>query len=381
MDLCLSARLPRRASAPPFIARITDDLRSGPGNPGMLDVAGAPAQAVLRDAPVEGIDGFLDDRQVSSVLPLPSELDYLKTGDVLRINPAGGEVRVLYRRGSPHNVLFITERCQSRCLMCSQPPRDVDDRHHLDDLLCAVPLMDPAVTPELCITGGEPMLAGERIFTLVKSVKDHLPRTALHMLSNGRLFRRSELARGLAAVRHPDLMVGVPLYSDVARRHDFVVQSEGAYDETIRGLLNLARVGVRIELRVVIHRQSYRRLGALARFITRNLPFVSQTVLMGLEITGFTRTNLEALWIDPADYQPELVEAVGMLKTARQRVMIYNHPLCLLPETLWPFARRSISDWKNVYLPPCERCSQQAHCGGFFVSSSLRHSTNLRPLI
>ena len=174
-------------------------------------------------------------------------------------------------------------------------------------------------------------------------------------------------------------MVGVPLYSDVARRHDFVVQADGAYDETIRGLLNLACVGVRIELRVVVHRQTVARLSHLARFIARNLPFVSQTVFMGLEITGYTRSNLEALWIDPADYQDELTEAVEELAAARQRVMVYNHPLCLLPPALWPFARRSISDWKNVYLSPCQPCARRAECGGFFASAVHRHSAHLRP--
>ena len=369
MDLRLSARLPHRAAVAPVVARIARDRRTAPGGACWLDLGENPLEAVLRDAA----------SAETSPYELPPALGYLKAGDILRVNPAGGEVRVLYRRGSPHNVLFVTERCNSRCLMCSQPPRDVDDRHLLDGLLRVIPLMDPQATPELCITGGEPMLAGEGVFALVQMARDHLPRTALHMLSNGRLFRRLGLASGLAAVRHPDLMVGIPLYSDVARRHDFVVQADGAYDETLRGLLNLARVGVRVELRVVIHRQSYRRLGALARFIARNLPFVSQTVFMGLEITGFTRSNLEALWIDPADYQAELGEAVETLAAAKQRVMVYNHPLCLLPPALWPFARRSISDWKNVYLPPCQACARRQECGGFFASATLRHSAYLRP--
>ena len=369
MDLRLSARLPRRAAVAPVVARIARDGRTSPGSACWLDLGENPLEAVLRDAV----------SAETSPYELPPALCYLKAGDILRVNPAGGEARVLYRRGSPHNVLFVTERCNSRCLMCSQPPRDVDDRHLLDGLLRVIPLMDPQATPELCITGGEPMLAGESVFTLVQMVRDHLPRTALHMLSNGRLFRRLGLASGLAAVRHPDLMVGIPLYSDVARHHDFVVQADGAYDETLRGLLNLARVGVRVELRAVIHRQSYRRLGALARFIACNLPFVSQTVFMGLEITGYTRSNLEALWIDPVDYQAELGEAVETLAAAKQRVMVYNHPLCLLPHVLWPFARRSISDWKNVYLPPCQACTRQDECGGFFASATLRHSAYLQP--
>ncbi len=40
---------------------------------------------------------------------------------------------------------------------------------------------------------------------------------------------------------------------------------------TIEGILNLKRCGVRVEIRVVIHRETYKRLPELARFIARNL--------------------------------------------------------------------------------------------------------------
>ena len=54
------------------------------------------------------------------------------------------------------------------------------------------------------------------------------PNTALHMLSNGRLFNYLTLCREIAAIDHPDLMIGIPLYSDIPHRHDFVVQADGA---------------------------------------------------------------------------------------------------------------------------------------------------------
>ena len=115
---------------------------------------------------------------------------------------------------------------------------------------------------------------------------------------------------------HPDLMFGIPIYSDFPDVHDYVVQADGAFDETVRGILNLKRRGLKVEIRVVIHKQTYERLPQLARFIVRNLTFVDQVVWMGLEMTGFTRANIDALWIDPVDYQPQLVEAVQTLAAA-----------------------------------------------------------------
>jgi His-Xaa-Ser system radical SAM maturase HxsC len=182
-------------------------------------------------------------------------------------------------------------------------------------------------------------------------------------------------------IGHPDIMLGVPLYSDVDSEHDYVVQARGAFEETVLGLHNLSRYDVPVEIRVVVHRQTYRRLPKLAEFITRNFPFAAHIALMGMEMYGFVNRNLEELWIDPHDYQSELYEATEALFTAGMRVSIYNHQLCVLDRRLWPFARKSISDWKNIYLGECAACSLREACGGLFQSAAKRHSAYIQPFV
>ena len=310
---------------------------------------------------------------------LPSGFEYLGRGDIVRLNPRSCDIRVLYRRTSRHNTLFTTERCNSRCVMCSQPPRDVDDDYLVADIVRMLPWMDKA-TPELGITGGEPTLLGHRLFEIVSAAKRELPNTALHLLSNGRKFADLPFAQSFADLAHPDLMVGIPLYADVASIHDYVVQAQGAFDETILGFLNLARVGIRIELRIVVHRDTYSRLPQLARYIARNLPFVEHVAFMGLEPTGFARTNIQALWIDPFDYRDELASAVEFLDSMQVTPRIYNHALCVLPESIRRYAVKSISDWKNTYLEPCTNCAARSDCGGFFTSGLNRHSVYINPI-
>jgi len=247
-------------------------------------------------------------------------------------------------------------------------------------VLEALPLIDRGAA-EIGFTGGEPTLLGSRFVQLVQATGSHLPKTALHVLSNGRLFAQGSLARDLAAVRHHDLMIGIPVYADLAHVHDHVVQADGAFDETIRGILALKQHGLRVEVRVVLQAQTIPRLTALARFLTRNLLFVDHVALMGLEITGFARANLDRIWIDPADYQAELAEAVGILDRAGMSVSIFNSQLCVLEPSLWPFARRSISDWKNEYMPECEGCEAKGMCGGFFSSAKYQYSRAIRPIL
>jgi His-Xaa-Ser system radical SAM maturase HxsC len=313
------------------------------------------------------------------VISLPASYSYLADGDIIRISPRDKSVRVLYRRTSQHNSFLLTERCNHYCLMCSQPPRDIDDSWIVEEILHTILLIDPA-TKEIGFTGGEPTLLGDDFFRILQACKNYLPRTGVHILSNGRRFMDAGFAGQYAAIGHLDMMVGIPLYSDVSYIHNYVVQAANAFDETIRGILNLKRLDQRVEIRVVLHKQTYRRLPQLAEFIARNLTFVDHVALMGLEITGFTRANMPELWIDPWDYRQELWAAVNLLDSYRINTSIYNHQLCVLDRRAWRFARKSISDWKNEYLPECTDCKEQQNCGGFFSSTIAKHSKHIKPV-
>ncbi len=309
---------------------------------------------------------------------LHSDFDYLAHGDIVRIDPMRGRLTTLYRRASRSNSFLVTERCDNYCVMCSQPPRETDDRWLVEELVRDVIPLVAKDTADIGITGGEPALLGESLVRLLDTMKQHLPHTAVHVLSNGRRFSDVAFARAIGNVRHSDVMFGIPLYSDLPEEHDYVVQRRGAFDETVRGILNLKRQGVRVEIRFVVHRETYQRLPMFARFVARNLLFVDHVALMGLELVGFGKTNADALWIDPIDYQAELATATKTLAQAGARVSVYNHALCVLPEEVRPYARKSISDWKNKYLDECVRCCRRDECGGFFASGVVRPSAGVR---
>ena len=296
------------------------------------------------------------------------------------MEPKIGFIRTLYRPDSDHNVIFATQRCNSNCLMCSQPPRDRDDTDPLTQRnLELIGLID---TPpkRLVITGGEPTLLGERLFKIITALRDKFPETYLHMLTNGRAFAWPVFAARLAELRHPDFVLGIPLYADDPSIHDYVVQAQGAFDQTVIGLHQLARYGLRIEIRVVLHAVTIPRLVHLAEYIYRNLTFVEHVALMGLENVGYAPRNMATLWIDPHTYQDELESAVEVLSSRGLNVSIYNHQLCVLKKSLWKFARKSISDWKNIYLPQCESCGVREDCGGFFQWATKVHSDFIHPL-
>ena len=312
-------------------------------------------------------------------IQLPERFDYLSADDVLRLSPSGERINVLWRHDSLQNSVLLTERCDHYCLMCSQPPKSANDDALLEDAFELVRLLPPH-TREIGFTGGEPTLYGDQLIKLLRLCRNLIPDAAVHVLSNGRRFSNLDFATSWANIANPNLMVGIPLYGAEPALHDYVVQSEGAFNTTVAGILNLAQLEQRIEIRVVVHKQTAPHLVEIADFISRNLPFVEQVALMGLETIGFARANLADVWIDPVEYQPELVEAVTLLDRKGVQTMIYNHPLCLIDRKIWPYTVRSISDWKNEYHPECLRCSVAHDCGGFFYSAKYRHSDNIQAI-
>jgi MoaA/NifB/PqqE/SkfB family radical SAM enzyme len=135
------------------------------------------------------------------------------------------------------------------------------------------------------------------------------------MLTNGRIFAWPTFASRLAALKHPDFVLGIPLYSDDSTIHDYVVQAKGAFDQTVLGFHQLARYGQRLEIRVVLHAITVPRLPQLAEYIYRNFTFAEHVALMGLENIGYAPRNMDELWIDPYDYQDQLESAVELLST------------------------------------------------------------------
>jgi len=326
---------------------------------------------------------FLTKRNIQSnsankpIIHSVETFDHLYEGDLVVINP-NGIINTLYRVSSNQNSILVTERCNSNCLMCSQPPKDRDDiSYHYDILKRLIPLI-PKDCKELGITGGEPTLMGELFFDLLKLISEELPNTEIHCLSNGRSFAWTNFANRLGSLNTDRLMLGIPVYSDSYQVHDHIVQSKDAFNQTILGLHNLAANSQRIEIRVVLHKLTIPRLTKLARYIYKNLPFVEHVAFMGLENQGYTPHNIDQLWIDPANYMVELSDSVEFLSSMGINVSIYNSQLCVVPQGLWKYCRKSISDWKNIYIEECTKCSLVQECGGLFASNELMHSKFLK---
>ncbi|WP_143273762.1 4Fe-4S cluster-binding domain-containing protein [Bradyrhizobium canariense] len=159
-------------------------------------VADWPSIFVIADSPID-LPGTFKGRLVA----VPPKYDYLADGDIIGFDHVSRKFRTLYRRNSAHNSFLVTERCNNYCLMCSQPPKDVDDRWILSEIKESLPLVDSA-TRALTFTGGETLSDWEDFIAVLKECRDHLPGTEIQVLTNGRAFADSR-KNVIAATRRP----------------------------------------------------------------------------------------------------------------------------------------------------------------------------------
>ncbi|WP_157879041.1 radical SAM protein [Pararhodospirillum photometricum] len=284
---------------------------------------------------------------------------------VLLVAPERGRVFRLIRPGPGRdNTLLLTEACDQACLFCAQPPRP---RHHAFwDLYRTAVRLAPAGAV-IGLTGGEPLLLKDSLFSWVLDCHAERPDLGFHLLTN---------AQGVTAADVPTLRAlagwvlwGVPLCGPDAASHDAMVRKAGAWDRLLESLDFLAQTGAAVELRTVLAAPTLVRLPRLADFVARHLPWVETWALMHMEAQGLARRFWESLAVAPEDAFDTLGPALSIAQTAGLPISLYNFPRCLVPEAWRPLAVASISDWKRAYGPECEACSERPGCSGFFASN------------
>lgn len=293
----------------------------------------------------------------------------LEDGDLIYIDLKHGFFEVSWRISSTSNSLLITELCNHRCVMCSQPPQDKDDldwRIKFDFIADQI----PNGSESFCITGGEPSLFLDKLVSPIqKLIANDIG--AVSILSNGALISRKRIKDFASLVDPSKILWCVPLYSYNPDMHDKIVGSKGAWFKTLEGLENLHEEGFPIQIRFIPLSDNQDQISEYIKFVSSSLSFVQQLVFMGLEVTGYAVDNLSSIKPDYECVFHELQAVEDLILGMRTRFNIFNIPLCNLPEKLWDFSVKSISDWKNAYEVECEGCSVKDSCGGFFTTSKV----------
>ncbi len=274
---------------------------------------------------------------------------------------------VYYDACAVDNALFITNRCNSNCVMCpvSSTTRKNSTVEPVENLL-KIASQIPTDAEHLTITGGEPFLLKKDIFRLFSYLKEHLNRTEYLLLTNGRVLADPEYFEHFRETFPENGIVGIPIHGYDAVTHDGITRAKGSFQQTMTGLKRLMGTKIRIELRIVVSRLNLDFIQRMAEMIAKELPGVYTVKFIGLEMLGNARLNRELVWVDYKTSFRAVQESIRYLVLHGINVGIYNYPLCCVDRSFWPLCERSITDYKVRYLPECDACRKKDACGGMF---------------
>lgn len=295
------------------------------------------------------------------------ELNKLQENDIVAISPSG-EVFLLWEHLSDNNLLFLTDYCNSNCIMCPQASSN-EPQNYYDEALRILTLIQGSPT-SICLSGGEPTFLPDKYLSIVSTIKNKFPDVYLQTLTNGKNFVDFNFTKDCVINSPRKTTYAIPLYSANSQVHNHMVGAKNSFQNTIKGIYNLYRFKQNIEIRIVITKHNFKTLPDIAHFIYWNLPFVHHVAFMGMEIHGNADKNFQQIWIEPTEYMSFLENAICFLDQRLINVSIYNLPHCLLPPNLHKYARDSISSWKKSYLPECTGCQFFNTCAGFFTTST-----------
>ena len=289
--------------------------------------------------------------------------------DAFSISSRGRAFRT-YSASSGDNLIFMTHKCNSNCVMCpeSDAERKLEDTQTPEDILELIRYM-PADTEHITISGGEPFLKGEVIFQVLQALKDNLPNTRYLLLTNGRALSYPPFLQKFIETCPPNMLVGIPLHGFNAGSHDSITRSPGGFHQTCRAIMGLIDAGIPVEIRIVVSRLNYSFMNEMADRIISDFPGASTVKIMGLEMLGNAAVNKESVWISyPYAFRASRA-AIDKLIAAGIDTALYNFPLCAVDRGYHMICKKSISPYKVRFPEKCKECVAKEDCGGIFAGT------------
>ena len=290
-------------------------------------------------------------------------------GDILFISKKG-LVRHLFKRGQSEIDLFLTNKCNSNCIMCPLPEtvRKKDNYGHFRWLTDFINIL-PSDIPYINVTGGEPTFEVEHFLTIMRLLKNKFHCSEFQLLTNGRSFSDSVFLKDAIENMPSHTRIAVPLHSCNEIVHDSITQSKGSFRQTDRGIRNLLSQRQKVELRIVVSKENLYTVRETVGYIADYYPGIFVVNFIAMEMMGNAIKNKDRLWIDYDEVFSIIRESIIYLVSKGIDTQLYNFPLCAVDKGFWPLAARSISDYKIRYKEACSDCSVKSLCGGFFSST------------
>ncbi|MFL6130184.1 MAG: radical SAM protein [Mycobacteriales bacterium] len=276
--------------------------------------------------------------------------------------------------------LHLTDLCNSRCSFCVVgSPLVRADSVRWEDVVAF--LVDNAGEgyESVNLHGGEPTIHPRLLDVLDMVQALGYPETQIQ--TNGRRLKDPAFVAELAA-RGVRLLV-ISLHGATAGLQDLLTQAAGGFDETIEGIRNAERAGLKVRTNTVVTNQNLGQLADIARLCAEL--GVDHVNISNLHPVGSGYFALDSMAPTMAELRGHLDPALAVLEDAAVTVTLEGFPLCVVT----PYEQLAVEDGTrqirmlyqgrvfddyDMFMdrecrehgPPCAPCPLRARCGGVY---------------
>jgi MoaA/NifB/PqqE/SkfB family radical SAM enzyme len=219
--------------------------------------------------------------------------------------------------------LQITRECNQRCLFCSNPPTGKSR-----SLSFFKKIIDSYIKKGykgIIFSGGEPTL-----YPHLPNLISYVSRKNIHcrIITNGQKIADPDYLLELtgSGLEH----ICLSIYSDDPAIQALLTENKDSLPHIKKALFNLKRSGITVDIVTVINKYNSGHLSRLARWITRDFPFVNHFVWNNLDPLMNRASSHPDTIPRLIDFELELHFAMTILRDMGKTFRVERVPLCYM---------------------------------------------------
>jgi MoaA/NifB/PqqE/SkfB family radical SAM enzyme len=266
--------------------------------------------------------------------------------------------------------LNVLDKCNNRCLMCTNPDRpwpawDGSFDYGYKAIIRRIEKVRKKVESDdsIYLSGGEPTLHPQ-FLEIFEYLTKNFPEQRIILLTNGRMFAYEDFTRKVLRI-NSNFEIDVSLQAPNSRICHKITKSQDSFRQAVKGLENLLFYKKKqiIGIRFVISRLSYKYIVQFLEMVKKQFPSIDRVVFLFWETEGQAIKNLKDVSISYEKVRPYLEKIHWPAKPLKD-IRFYHFPLCAIPKKFWPYVYRTLPANEVAFLKRCDKCYCKDYCLG-----------------
>jgi len=254
----------------------------------------------------------------------------------------------------------LTYDCNDNCISCPVPRKKERKNPSLKEIYIEIDKIKK-YSEHIELNGGEPTLNKDLLKILNYIKNKNFKETSL--LSNCQTFYNENNVKKILKV--PNLKIITTLYGHNKNLQDSITRNPGSFERKIKGIENLIKYKIPIELRILLQKKNYNEINEIIKFT--NQYKLNKIIILNPKLTACALKNIEYVGEKISIISKKLSYAIKL--SNNKNIELYHFPHCILPHELWQYSKGQTSIKGEIcFIEECNGCSKQKVCSGIWCS-------------